>query len=98
MKVKAIKAYRIEELQPSVKNSIINKYHNEHYWDWDLYSGERNKSFQNICELLGLQLFNYDGGYVVGVEAFNADEIKLDDEEVDYALELKKQKLTIGLI
>ena len=29
---------------------------------------------------------------------FNADEIKLDDEEVDYAFELKKQKLTIGII
>ena len=48
MEKRIINAYRIEELQPSVKNSVINKYHNEHYWNWDLYSSERNKSFQNV--------------------------------------------------
>ena len=80
MEVKAIKAFRIEELQPSVKSSIINKYHNEHYWDWDVYANERNKSFQNICDMLGFQLFSYDNdddkGYGVGVEAFDPEEVK----------------------
>ena len=84
MELKAIKAYRIEELQPSVKNSVINKYHNEHYWDWDLYGNERNKSFQNICEMLEFQLFNYDGGYGVGVEAFNPEEVKGASRVVAY--------------
>lgn len=76
MKVKAIKAYRIEELQTSVKNSVINKYHNAHYWNWDLYSSERNKSFMAICDAFGFQLFDYDGGYGVGCEPFDAEEVK----------------------
>ena len=75
MEVKAIKAFRIEELQPSVKNSVINKYHNEHYWDWDVYANERNKSFQNICNMLGFQLFDYDGNYGVGCEPFDAKDM-----------------------
>lgn len=70
MEVKAIKAFRIEELQPSVKNSVINKYLNEHYWD--VYANERNKSFQNICDMLGFQLFSYG----VGVEAFDPEAVK----------------------
>ena len=65
MEVKAIKAYRIEELQTSVKNSVINKYHNEHYWNWDLYGNERNKSFRTICDIFGFQLFDYDDSYGV---------------------------------
>lgn len=76
MEKRIINAYRIEELQPSIKNSVINKYHNAHYWDWDVYANERNKSFQNICEMLGFQLFNYDKGYGVGVERFNPKEVK----------------------
>lgn len=84
MEKRIINAYRIEELKTSVKNSVINKYHNEHYWDWDLYSSERNKSFQNICEMLGFQLFNYDGGYGVGVEAFEPEEVKGASRVVAY--------------
>lgn len=86
MEFKAIKAFRIEELQPSVKNSVINKYHNEHYWDWDVYANERNKSFQNICDMFGFQLFSYDddGIYGVGVEAFDPEEIKGASRVVAY--------------
>lgn len=76
MEKRIINAYRIEELQPSVKNSVINKYHNEHYWNWDLYSSERNKSFRVICDILGFQLFNYDDSYGVGCEPFDAEEVK----------------------
>lgn len=76
MEVKAIKAYRIEELQPGVKNSVINKYHNEHYWNWDLYGNERNKSFRTICDIFGFQLFDYDGSYGVDCEPFDAEEVK----------------------
>lgn len=86
MEVKAIKAFRIEELQPSVKNSVINKYHNEHYWDWDVYANERNKSFQSICDILEFQLFSYDndGTYGVGVEAFEPEEVKGASRVVAY--------------
>lgn len=86
MEVKAIKAFRIEELQPSVKNSVINKYHNEHYWNWDVYANERNKSFQNICDMLGFQLFSYDDdcAYGVGVEAFDPKEVKGASRVVAY--------------
>lgn len=75
MENKVIKAYRIEELLPNVKNSVINKYHNEHYWDWDVYANERNKSFRTICDIFGFQLFDYDG-YGVGCEHFDAEEVK----------------------
>lgn len=75
MEKRIINAYRINELQPSVKSSVINKYHNEHYWDWDLYSNERNKSFRTICDLFGFQLFDYDG-YGIGCEPFDAEEVK----------------------
>ena len=84
MEVKAIKAYRIEELQPSVKNSVINRYHNEHYWDWDVYANERNKSFMAICDLLGFQLFNYGDDYGVGGEAFEPEEVKGASRVVAY--------------
>lgn len=76
MEIKAIKAFRIEELQPSVKNSVINKYHNEHYWDKDLYCNERNKSFRTICDIFDFQLFDYDDSYGVGCEPFDAEEVK----------------------
>ena len=76
MEVKAIKAYRIEELKTSVKNSVINKYHNEHYWNCDLYGNERNTSFRAICDIFSFQLFNYDDSYVVGCETFDANEVK----------------------
>lgn len=96
MEIKAIKAYRIEELQPNVKNSVINKYHNEHAWNWDLYSSERNKSFMAICNLLGFQLFDYDGGYGVGVEGFDTDEVKGASRVIAYVVNrfpLKKRNV-----
>ena len=75
MEIKAIKAYRIEELPGKVREHIIQKYLYEN--DWDNWYNERNKSFMAICELLEFQLFSYDDkGYGVGVEAFNADEVK----------------------
>lgn len=48
----------------------------------------------SLVSVYGASIHNMDNIY----KLFNADEIKLDDEEVDYALELKKQKLTIGII
>ena len=88
MEKRIINAYRIEELKTSIKNSVINKYHNEHYWDWDVYVNERNKSFQNICDMLGFQLFSYndDKSYGVGVEAFDADEIKGASRVIAYVV------------
>ena len=48
----------------------------------------------SLVSVYGASIHNMDNIY----KLFNADEIKIDDEEVDYALELKKQKLTIGII
>lgn len=70
-----IKAYRIEELKPAVRSIVINQYHNAHSDNWDAYATERNKSFKNICDMLGFQLLNYGGGYGVGVEAFNPESV-----------------------
>ena len=86
MEKRIIKAYRIEELKTNVKNSVINRYHNEHYWDWDVYANERNKSFMAICDLLGFQLFDDDGGYGVGVKTFDADEIKGASRVIAYVV------------
>ena len=74
MEEKSIRAYRIEELPGKVREHIIQKYLYEN--DWDNWYHERNKSFMAICDLLGFQLFDYDGSYGVGVEVFDTDEVK----------------------
>ena len=48
----------------------------------------------SLVSIYGASIHNMDNIY----KLFGADEIKLDDEEINYALELKKQKLTIGII
>ena len=76
MEVKQIKAYRIEELTPKAKEHALNEHHNANYFDWNLFSMERNKSFMAICDAFGFQLFDYDGSYGVGCEPFDAEEVK----------------------
>lgn len=76
MEEKIIKAYRIEELNPKAKERALNEYHSANYFDWDLFSMERNKSFTSICDAFGFQLFDYDGGYGVGCEPFDPEEVK----------------------
>ena len=74
MEKRIINAYRINELPGKVRTKIIQNYISEN--DWDNWYPERNKSFMAICDLLELQLFDYDGGYGVGVERFNPEEVK----------------------
>ena len=74
MEKRIINAYRINELPGKVREHIIQKYLYEN--DWDNWYHERNKSFMAICDLLEFQLFDYDGGYGVGVERFNPEEVK----------------------
>lgn len=74
MEKRIINAYRINELPGKVREHIIQKYLYEN--DWDNWYHERNKSFMAICDLLNFQLFDYDGGYGVGVERFNPEEVK----------------------
>ena len=84
MEVKAIKAYRIEELPGKVREHIIQKYLYEN--DWDNWYHERNKSFMAICDLLGFQLFDYNGSYGVGVEVFDTDEVKGASRVIAYVV------------
>ena len=96
MEEKSIRAFRIEELPGKVREHIIQKYLYEN--DWDNWYHERNKSFMAICDLLGFQLFDYDGGYGVGVERFDPEEVKGASRVIAYIVNrfpLKKAMYSI---
>lgn len=84
MEKRIINAYRINELPGKVRTKIIQNYLYEN--DWDNWYNERNKSFMAICDLLNFQLFDYDGGYGVGVEAFDTDEVKGASRVIAYVV------------
>ena len=96
MEEKSIRAFRIEELPGKVREHIIQKYLYEN--DWANWYHERNKSFMAICDLLGFQLFDYDGGYGVGVERFDPEEVKGASRVIAYIVNrfpLKKAMYSI---